>query len=105
MQAVNDETFASVVGDSDIMVLVDFTATWCGPCKALAPILSRIETSHTGRVLVVKVDVDQSPETAARFGIRSVPTMILTRGGKEVHRITGLVPESRIVLAIASYLG
>lgn len=77
-------------------VLVDFTASWCGPCKALAPILDAVAAERADRLDVVKLDVDANPSTATAYGIRSVPTLILFKGGQPVASQAGLVPKGRL---------
>jgi len=78
---------------SGVPVLVDFYADWCAPCRMLAPILDRLAAAGQGRVLVAKVDTDASPEVATRYGIRSIPTVILFRDGVEAERSVGIEPE------------
>ena len=86
---ISDSTFESEVLQSSTPVLVDFWATWCGPCKALAPKLVEVSEAYSGQVKFAKMEVDQNPETPARFGIRGVPTLILFKGGKMVDQIVG----------------
>ena len=80
-----------VVADSDVPVLVDFYADWCGPCKIMAPVLDSFAADHSGEFLVGKVDTDAAPAVSARYGIRGIPTLILFRDGAEVGRQTGAV--------------
>lgn len=93
---VSDQTFQKVVADTDIPVLVDFYADWCGPCKAMAPVLDQIALERMGRLLVLKLDTDRNPATQRSFGVRGIPTMILFRDGQEVARQTGAVPRAQI---------
>ena len=93
----NDTNFEAEVMQSDRPVLVDFSAAWCGPCKKLEPIVSEIAGDYDGRLKVVKVDVDSNPSTAARFGVMSVPTLLLVSGGAVKDQMIGLV--SRQALA------
>jgi thioredoxin len=79
--AVSDSNFAESVLKADVPVLVDFWAEWCGPCKAIAPLLEEISTEMAGKVKIVKLNVDENPATAAQYGIRSIPTMILFKNG------------------------
>ena len=94
---VTDETFDAEVLRAEKPVLVDFTAVWCGPCKALAPIVADVAREFDGRLKVTKLDIDHSPATASRFGIRGVPTIVLFKGGKEIARQVGLVPKPRLL--------
>jgi thioredoxin 2 len=91
------EDFAELVRDSPTPVLVDFWADWCGPCRMVAPELEKIARQHGQRVVVAKVDTDALPDVAARFEIRSIPTMILFRQGREAQRLSGAMPAPAIV--------
>lgn len=93
---INDSSFESEVLRSDVPVLVDFWAPWCGPCRILAPLVEEIATSHAGRLKVAKVNVDDNEETAIRYGIRSIPTLIVFKDGKALDQIIGAVPKSEI---------
>jgi thioredoxin 1 len=93
---VSDENFQSEVLDVSLPVLVDFSAVWCGPCKMLEPIISELSKDWEAKVKVVKLDVDLSPETAMRYQVMGVPTLILFVKGKVVERITGYQPKDRI---------
>jgi thioredoxin 1 len=88
---VTDATFESEVIGSDNPVLVDFSATWCGPCKKLEPIVHEIADDYQGRLKVVKVDIDQARQTAAKFGVMSVPTVLLFQSGAVRDQVVGLV--------------
>lgn len=85
---VNDENFETTVGQG--VCLVDFSADWCGPCRALAPILEQVAASVSGKASVAKLDIDVSQRTTARFQVTSVPTLVLLKAGKEVNRVVGL---------------
>ncbi len=101
---VTDQNFDSEVTQSDKPVLLDFTATWCGPCKALAPIVEDVAKEFDGQLKVGKLDIDASPGVASRFGIRGVPTVIVFKGGKEVARQVGLVPKPKLVALFREHL-
>jgi thioredoxin 2 len=87
--ALNDETFARTIAESEVPVLVDFYADWCGPCKMMAPFVDEIARERQGTVLVAKLDTDRAQQTATAFNIRSIPTSIVFRDGKEVARHSG----------------
>ena len=91
--ALNDETFARTIAESEVPVLVDFYADWCGPCKMMAPFIDEIAREKQGRVLVAKLDTDRSQRTAQGFNIRGIPTTIVFKSGKEAARQTGAVPK------------
>jgi thioredoxin 1 len=86
-------------------VLIDFTAEWCGPCKVMVPVLTRLSTDYAGRLGVFSVDIDKCPVLAARHGVMSVPTMLLFTGGKAVERIVGAVSEKDLRKKIDQHLG
>lgn len=90
------EDFDELIRDAKAPVLVDFWAAWCGPCRMVGPELEKIASAKTGKLIVAKVDTEALPDVAARFGIRSIPTMILFRGGKESARLSGAMPASEI---------
>jgi thioredoxin 1 len=90
VKALSDSNFDAVLKSSEHPILVDFSATWCQPCKALAPAIESVAKEYEGRLDVYKLDIDDAPETASHFGISGVPTCIFFHGGKEVDRFTGL---------------
>ena len=86
--------------NSDVPVLVDFYATWCGPCKQLGPIIEEVSIALKGKAKVLKIDIDKNPQAASAYGIRGVPTMILFKNGKQVWRQSGVLPKESIVQAV-----
>lgn len=93
---VNDRNFSSEVLQSEIPVLVDFWATWCGPCQAISPIVEELAKEFMGKIKVVKLNVDENPVTPTQYGIRGIPTLILFKDGKILDQIIGSVPKSRL---------
>jgi thioredoxin 1 len=94
--AVNDEKFESEVLQADLPVLVDFWAEWCGPCKALSPLVDELATELSGKVKVVKVNIDESPEAPSKYGVRGIPTLMLFKGGKVIDTRVGGMPKSQL---------
>lgn len=101
---LTDSTFQTVVEGSSVPILVDFYADWCGPCKMMAPILDQLARERVGSVLVAKLDTERNPAISAQFGIRSIPTLIMFRGGREVGRELGAVPRPRLDAMISAAL-
>src|SRR5436853_5319179 len=102
---VTDATFAEEVLGSSKPVVVDFWATWCGPCRMVAPILEEIANEQSSKLRVAKLDVDANPITAGRFGVRSIPTMILFKNGREAQRLVGYMPKERLLQMLNPHLG
>jgi thioredoxin 1 len=100
VQAFNDVNFEDEVLKSDKPVLVDFTATWCGPCRALAPIVDQIADEFDGKVKVGKVDVDESPATAGKYGVRGVPTVMVFKNGERSAQHVGLTTKQKLIALV-----
>lgn len=94
---LNDKNFNDEVINSQLPVLVDFWAGWCGPCKAVAPILEDISNQYSDKFRVAKVNVDENPDLASNYGIRSIPTLILFKDGKQIDSIMGALPKEAII--------
>jgi thioredoxin 1 len=101
---LQDATFDQEVLKSDVPVLVDFWATWCGPCKAIAPSVEEVAKEYKGRVKVAKMDVDEAQATAGQYGIRSIPTLLVFKGGRVVDTVVGAVPKSKLVDTLNKHL-
>jgi len=97
VKQVSDGDFDAEVLNSKTPVLIDFFAEWCGPCKMMAPVLDEVARDYAGTLKVVKVDVDESAETAARFGVTAMPTFVLVKDGQETYRRIGAAPKSAFV--------
>lgn len=100
-----DESFKNEVLESDLPVLVDFWAEWCGPCHMVAPIVEQISDDYQGRLKVGKLDVDKNPQTASQFGIRGIPTLLLFVKGQAVEQIIGAAPKGQIVSKLEPHIG
>ena len=101
---VTDQTFNEVVLQSDLPVVVDFWAVWCGPCKMIAPALEQIAAEYEDQIRVAKLDVDHNSETAMKYGVMSIPTLILFKNGEDVERIVGFMPKEKLVAKLQPHL-
>jgi thioredoxin 1 len=102
---VTDEGFAEAVLASDLPVVLDFWAPWCGPCRMMEPVLEEIAAEYAGRLVVAKLNVDESPKTATEYDILSIPTLMMFKGGKIVKTLVGAMPKKKIVEELAGVLG
>jgi thioredoxin 1 len=102
---VTDSSFASDVLNSDKLVLVDFWATWCHPCRMVAPVLEEIAGEHPETLTIAKLDIDENPGTARDYQVMSIPTLILFKGGEPVKQIVGAKPKAALLQDLADYLG
>ena len=101
---VNDSNFEEIVLKSDKLVIIDFWAEWCGPCRMVAPIIEEIGEEYEGKVLVAKVDVDTNPGISSKLGIRNIPTVMFFKNGKMVDKQVGAVPKSNYVSKLETLL-
>jgi thioredoxin 1 len=99
-----DDNFAAEVEKHDGVAMVDFWATWCGPCLAIAPAVEEIAAEYQGKLKVVKVNVDENPNIAAKFGIRGIPTLLFFKGGEVVRQVVGAQPKKRLVKTVDEVL-
>ena len=102
--AVTDQSFDQEVLQSPVPVLVDFWAAWCGPCKAIAPTVDQIAVDYAGKLKVVKMDVDANMEVSNRYGIMSIPSLVLFKNGQVVEKIVGALPKPAVVSRIQPHL-
>ncbi|MEA5533516.1 thioredoxin [Crocosphaera sp. XPORK-15E] len=101
---VTDDKFKQEVLESDIPVLVDFWAPWCGPCRMVAPVVDEIAEQYAGQIKVLKLNTDENPNTASQYGIRSIPTLMIFKGGQRVDMVVGAVPKTTLANTLEKYL-
>ncbi len=101
---VGDDNFEAEVIRSDLPVLIDFWAPWCGPCKSIAPVIEELASEYEGRLKVTKLNVDDNPMTPSRYGVRGIPNLIILKGGAVKEQLVGAVPKGRLVNAIDKIL-
>jgi thioredoxin 1 len=101
---VTDAAFERTVLQSNIPVIVDFWAPWCGPCKMVAPILDKLAKEYDGQILIAKVNTDENPEWMMKYGIQGIPTMLFVAGGKIVHRQVGALPERMLRDTVTQFM-
>ncbi|MBW4510060.1 MAG: thioredoxin [Scytonematopsis contorta HA4267-MV1] len=102
--AVTDSSFQQEVLESVVPVLVDFWAPWCGPCRMVAPVVEEISAQYEGQLKVVKVNTDENPNVASQYGIRSIPTLMIFKGGQKVDMVVGAVPKTTLANTLEKYL-
>ena len=101
---VTDASFKQEVLDSEVPVLVDFWAPWCGPCRMVAPVVDEIAQQYDGQVKVVKLNTDENPNVASQYGIRSIPTLMIFKGGQRVDMVVGAEPKTTLSNTLEKYL-
>lgn len=101
---VTDNEFKEEVLESDVPVLVDFWAPWCGPCRMVAPVVDEIAEQYAGQIKVFKLNTDENPNTASQYGIRSIPTLMIFKGGQRVDMVVGAVPKTTLASTLEKYL-
>jgi thioredoxin 1 len=101
---LTDSNFKETVLDSGKLTLVDFWAEWCGPCKAIGPVIEELSKEYDGKAIIGKVDVDSNPETAMKYGIRNIPTILFIKNGQVVDKQVGAVPKANLVAMLNKHL-
>jgi thioredoxin 1 len=104
LTTITDDNFQDEVLNSDLPVLIDFWAIWCGPCKMVAPIVEQLSTEYDGKAKIGKLDVDSNQQTSIKYGVRSIPTLLIFKSGELVETIIGAVPKAKIVEKLESFI-
>ena len=102
---LSDATFDESVGGSELPIVVDFWAEWCGPCKMIAPALEEIASEQSGRLMVAKLNVDDNPDVARRFDVMSIPTLLVFKGGEPVKRLVGAKGKGQLLQDLSEFIG
>lgn len=105
VKEISDNDFDSEVLQSDIPVLVDFWAPWCGPCKSIAPVLEDVAGDYAGKIKIVKINVDENPKSPHSYDVRGIPNLVFFKGGKVVERVVGAVPKDQLVTVVQKVVG
>lgn len=104
VKVINDDSFKAEVLEASTPVLVDFFATWCGPCKMMGPVLEKLSDKYEGKIAFAKIDVDENPDSAAEYNVRSIPFMVLFKDGQVVDHVLGAVPVASLEATLAKAL-
>ena len=104
MLEITEQNYEEVIGKTNLPIVLDFGATWCGPCQVIKPYIEKMSNTYEGKAIVAKVDIDEAGDLPMKFGIRNVPTVIYLKEGKVVDRVVGAVPESQLIEKLEAIL-